>query len=161
MSLDGSLLKNYFSDENAYLGDDDFPFFLSWSVLWELDIHFPSFLLELLFELLLMSILPAVLNFISFFLEEIPWMKESHDLGRPFKVVITISTFSTSSSTTSSCSLIWETLVKYDCMVYAFWIFTFSNWFLKVIFQFMFFPWNNFVRESNIDLGVFREDKCL
>ena len=30
-------------------------------------------------------------------------MNESHDPGRPFKVVITTSTFSTSSSTTSGC----------------------------------------------------------
>ena len=61
-------------------------------------------------------------------------MKESHDPGRPFKVAITTSAFFTSSFTASSCSLIWETLVKYDCMVSAFWIFTFFNWFLKVIF---------------------------
>ena len=102
----------------------------------------------------------SLLNLISFFLAQIPWMKESHDLGRPFKVVITISAFSTSSSTASSCSLIWETLVKYYCMVSAFWIFTFFNWFLKVIFRFMFFPSNSLVRESNISLGVFREDTC-
>ena len=62
-----------------------------------------------------------------FLLAHIPRMNESHDLVRPFKVVITISTFSTSSSITSSCSLIWETLVKYGCMVSAFWIFTFFN----------------------------------
>ena len=69
-----------------------------------------------------------------FLLAQIPWMNESHDLGRSFKVVITNFAFSTSSSTTSSCSLIWETLVKYDCMVSAFWIFTFFNYFLKAIF---------------------------
>ena len=57
----------------------------------------------------------SLVNLISSFLAQIPWMKESHDLGRPFKVAITISTFSTSSSTASSCYLIWETLVKYDC----------------------------------------------
>ena len=60
-----------------------------------------------------------------FLLAHIPWMNESHDPERPFKVVITIS--SSSSSTTSICSLIWETLVKYDCMVFAFGIFTFFN----------------------------------
>ena len=93
-----------------------------------------------------------------FLLAHIPQMNESHDHGRrPFKVVITISAFSTS-STARSCSLIWETLVKYNCMVYAFWIFTFFNWFLKVIFWFMFFPSNSLVKESNISLGVFRED---
>ena len=75
-----------------------------------------------------------------FLLAHFPRMNESLDPGRPFKVVITIYVFSTSSSTASSCSLIWETLVKYDCMVSAFWIFTFFNWFLKVIFWFMFFP---------------------
>ena len=62
-----------------------------------------------------------------FLLAHIPWMNESHDPGRSFKVVITTSAFSTSSSTASSCSLIWETLVKYDCMISAFWIFTFFN----------------------------------
>jgi len=55
--------------------------------------------------------------------------------------------------------LIWETLVKYNCMVSAFRIFTFFNWFLKVIFRFMFFPSNSLVKESNI-FGVFREDTC-
>ena len=69
-----------------------------------------------------------------FLLEHIPWMNESHDPGRPFKVFITTFVFSTSSSTSSCCSLIGETLVKYDCMVFALWIFTFFNWFLKVIF---------------------------
>ena len=44
-------------------------------------------------------------------------------------------------------SLIWETLVKYDYMVSAFWIFTFFNWFLKVIYRFMFFPSNSLVKE--------------
>ena len=81
-----------------------------------------------------------------FLLAHIPWMNESHDPGRPFKVVITTSAFSTSSSTTSSCSLIWETLVKYDSMVSAFFIF--FNWFLEVIFRFMFFPSNSLVKES-------------
>ena len=47
------------------------------------------------------------------------------------------------------CSLIWETLVKYDCMASTFWIFTFFNCFLKVIFWFMFFPSNSLVKESN------------
>ena len=56
----------------------------------------------------------------------------------------------------SSCSLIWETLVKYECMVSAFWIFTFFTCFLKVIFWFMFFPWNSLAKESNI-FDVFGE----
>ena len=46
---------------------------------------------------------------------------------------------------------------KYDCMVSAFWIFTFLNWFLKVIFWCMFFPLNSLVKESSI-FSVFRED---
>ena len=85
-------------------------------------------------------------------------MNEFHDPGRTFKVVITTSTFSTSSSTASRCSLIWGTLIKYDCMVSAFWIFTFFNYLLKVIFWFM-FPSNSLVKKSNI-FGVFREDTC-
>ena len=64
-----------------------------------------------------------------------------------------------SSFTATSCSLIWETLVKYDCMVFAFWIFTFFNWFLKVIFWFLFFPSNSLVKESNI-FDVFKEETC-
>ena len=100
----------------------------------------------------------SLLKVTSFLLAQIPWMKESHDLGRPLKVVITISAFSTSSSTTSSFYLIWETLVKYDCMVSTFWIFTFFNCFLKVCF--MFFPSNSLVKEPNISFGVFREDTC-
>ena len=93
-----------------------------------------------------------------FLLAHIPRMNESHEPGRPIKVVITISALFTSSSTASSCSLIWETLVKYDCMVSALWILTFFNCFLKVIFWFMFFPSNILVKESNISLGVFREN---
>ena len=87
-------------------------------------------------------------------------MNEFHDIGRPFKVVITTSAFSTSSSTASSCFLIWDTLVKYDCMVSTLWIFTFFNYFLKVIFLFMFFPSNSLVKESNVSFGVFKEDTC-
>ena len=55
-----------------------------------------------------------------FLLEHIPCMNEFHDIWMPFKVAIATSTFSTSSSTATSCSLIWETLVKYDCKVSAF-----------------------------------------
>ena len=75
-----------------------------------------------------------------FLLPHIPHMNESHDPGRPFKVAITTFAFSTSSSIATSCSFIWETRLKYDYTVFAFWIFTFFNWFLKVIFWFMFFP---------------------
>ena len=86
-------------------------------------------------------------------------MNESHDPGRLFKVAITTSSFSTSSSTTTICSLIWETLVKYDYMVSTFRIFTFFNCFLKVIFWCMVFPSNSLVKESNI-FGLFREYTC-
>ena len=51
-----------------------------------------------------------------FLLAHIPRMNESHDPGRPFKV----AAFFTFSFTASSCSLIWETLVKYDCVVSSF-----------------------------------------
>ena len=51
----------------------------------------------------------SLLKVINFFLAHIPWIDESHDLGRPFKVVMTISPFAFS-STASSCSLIWATL---------------------------------------------------
>ena len=74
----------------------------------------------------------------DFLLVHIPCMNESHDLGKPFKVDITTFTFSTY-STPTSCYLIWETLVKYDCIVSAFWIFTFFNYFLIFIFWFMLF----------------------
>ena len=37
---------------------------------------------------------------------------------------------------------------SYDCMVSSFWIFTFFNWFLKVMFWFLFFPSNSLVKES-------------
>ena len=46
-----------------------------------------------------------------FLLAHIPHMNESHDPGRPFKVAITTFAFSTSSSTTTSCSLVWEMAV--------------------------------------------------
>ena len=90
----------------------------------------------------------------NFLLAHIPRMNESHDPGRPFKVATT-SAFSTFSSTATICSLILETLVKYDYMVSAFWIFTFFNCFLKFIFRV-----NSLVKESNISFGVFRKYTC-
>ena len=53
-----------------------------------------------------------------FLLAHIPWMNESHDPGRPFKMAITTSTFFISSSTASSCS--------------SFWIFTFFSLFSQI-----------------------------
>ena len=61
------------------------------------------------------SLLKVIISF-----WHIPRMNESHDTGRPFKVAITISILCTSSSTSSSWSLIWEKLVRFDCMVSAF-----------------------------------------
>ena len=122
-----------------------FIFLIAWGIFigsWELDLQFlPSSLFLLWIKLLfLCALFPESTEGNHFLSAHIPWLKESHDPGRPFKVAITTSVFSTSSSTTTSCSLIWETLVKYDCMVSAFWIFTFFNCFLKVIFWFMFYP---------------------
>ena len=133
-----------------------FIFLIAWVIFfewWELDLQLiPSYLLLLWVELLL---LPNSAESNHFLLENIPRMNESHDPGRPFKVAIT-----TSSSIATSCCLIWQTLVKYDYMVSAFWIFTFFNCFLKFILWFMFFPSNSLVKESNISFGVFREDTC-
>ena len=75
---------------------------------------------SLIMSFILCVLFPEPAESNHFLLTHIPWMNESHDPRRPFKVVITTSAFSTSSSTTSSCSFIWETLVKYDCMVSAF-----------------------------------------
>ena len=79
------------------------------------------------------SLLKVITSFWHIFLE---WMNPMI-LGGHSRWLSQLLAFSTSSSTASSCSLIWETLVKYDCMVSAFWIFTFFNWFLKVIFWFL------------------------
>ena len=126
---------------------ESFIFLIAWGIFfgrWELDncshILFSSYDSSFFFFLEF-----AESN--HFLLAHIPLMNESHDLRRSFKVVIATSAFSTSSSVASSCSLIWETLVNYDCMVSAFWIFTFFNYFLKVIFQFMFFPSNSLVKK--------------
>ena len=133
-------------------------FLIAWGIFfgsWELDLEFlPSSLFLLWVELLfLCALFPESTEGNHFLSAHIPWMNESH-------VFTTTSAFSTSSSTNTSCSLIWETLVKYDCMVSRFWIFTFFNYFLKVIFRFMFFPSNSLFKESNISFGVFREDTC-
>ena len=71
------------------------------------------------------SLLKVINSFWHTFLE---WMNPMILGGHSRRLsVITTFAFSTSSSTTSSCSLIWETPVKYDCMVSALWIFTFFN----------------------------------
>ena len=109
-----------------------FIFLITWGIFfgsWELDLQFlPSSIFLLLVELLfLCALFPESDEGNHFLLEHIPWMNESHDFRSTFKVVIISPAFSNSSSTASSCSLISETLVKYDYMVSAFWIFTFFN----------------------------------
>ena len=84
------------------------------------------------------SLLKVITSFWHTFLA---WM-DSHDSGRPFKVAITTSSFSISSSIASRC--------------FAFWIFTFFNYFLKAIFWFKFLSSNSLVKESNI-FSVFGE----
>ena len=127
-----------------------FIFLIAWGIFfewWELNLQLlPSFFFS--YYETSFFFFPKSTESNHFLLAWIPQMNESHDPWRPFKVAITTSAFSASSSTASRCSLIWETLVKYDCMVSAFWIFTFFNWFLKVIFRFMFFPSNSLVKES-------------
>ena len=106
-----------------------FIFLIAWGIFfewWELDLQLlPSFF----FSSYKMSFFffPESVESNCFLLAHIPWMNGFYDPGRPFKVAITTSVFSTSSSTSTSCSLIWETYVKYECMVSAFWIFTFFN----------------------------------
>ena len=97
----------------------------------------------------------SLLNLVIFILAHIPLMKESHYLGKPFKVVITTSASSTISPKDSNYSLIWDTLEKYDGMVFVFCIFTPLSWFLKVIILLMFFPSNRLVSSSNISFEVF------
>ena len=126
---------------------DFFIFLIAWGIFfgrWDLDLQLlPSFFFSSYETSFFFFPRSAESN--HSLLEHIPWMNEFYDPGRPFKVAITTSAFFTSSFTVSSCSLIWETLVKYDYMVFTFWIFTFFNWFLKVIFQFVFFPSNSLV----------------
>ena len=89
-------------------------FLISWGIFfewWELDLQLlPSY----------SSLLISRAEINHLLLAYILHMNESHDPGRPFKVSITTSSFSTSSSITTSCSLIWETLLKYNCMISAF-----------------------------------------
>ena len=62
------------------------------------------------------SLLKVITSFFHTFLE---W-RNPMILGGHSRWLSQFSAFSTSSSTTSCCSLIWETLVKYYCMVSAF-----------------------------------------
>ena len=95
-----------------------FIFLIAWGIFfesWAVDLQlFPSSLLLLWVELHLVCALPEV-SWSNYFLNGyIPWMNESHDPGRPFKVVITIFAFSTSSSTPSSCSC-WVYVIFFAC----------------------------------------------
>ena len=99
-----------------------------------------------------------MLNLVSFLIGHIPLMKYSQSLGIPFKVVITTYFSSTMSPIASIYPFIWDNLMKYDCIVSPFWIFTPLGWFLKLIILLMLFPLNRFVRGSNISFGVFFDD---
>ena len=116
-----------------------FIFLITWEIFfewWELDLQLlPSS------SSLLISLAESNHLLLAYILR----MNESHDHGRPFKVAITTSAFSASSSTASRC--------------YAFWIFTFFNYFLKSFFWITFLSSNILMKESNI-FGVFREDTC-
>ena len=74
---------------------ESFIFLIAWAIFfesWELDLQLlPSSLLLLWVDIFLMCILPRVYWRNHFLLAHIRRMNESHDLGRPFKVVITIS----------------------------------------------------------------------
>ena len=95
---------------------ESFIFFVAWGIFfrwWEL-------LLQLLPSSLLVFFFPESTESNHFLLAHIPWMNESHDPGRPFKLDITTTELFTSSFIATSCSLIWETFLKHDCMVSAF-----------------------------------------
>ena len=113
---------------------DFFIFLIAWEIFfewWELDLQFlPSFFFSS-YETSFFFFLESTESN-HFLLAHIPWMDESYGPGRPFKQVITTSSFSTSSSTASSCS--------------AFWIFTFFNCFLNSIFWFMFLYSNSLIK---------------
>ena len=100
----------------------------------------------------------GLLNLVNFLIAYIPLMKESHSLERPFRVVITTSSSSTISPMASNCSLIRDTLEKYDCMVSSFCIFTHLSCFLKVILLLMFLLSNRLVGALNISFRVFFKD---
>ena len=91
-----------------------FIFLIAWGIFFESLIFSCSHILFSYYESSFFFF-PEFAESNQFLLAHIPWMNESHDPGKPFKVAIT-----TSSSTATSCSLIWETLVKYDSMVSAF-----------------------------------------
>ena len=138
-----------------------FPFFVCDSKVWSsLSFKFSS-----LFAILSSSYTHSscthsshnILNLVNFLLAHTPLLKESHSLGKPFKVVITIFSSSTMSLIDSNFYLIWYTLVKYDCMVSSFCIFTFLSWFLKIIFPLIFLPSNRLDSVANNFFGFFIE----
>ena len=92
-----------------------FIFLIAWGIFFECEIFIFSFshLLFPYYELsfFLCALFPEFAEMNHFLMAHIPWMNESHDPGRPFKVAISTSAFFTSSFTTSSCYLIWETLI--------------------------------------------------
>ena len=113
----------------SYASDKvDKRFFKSWVL------HIPHCLRDLLWMMRawssVSSIFPSLLmNLASssswsllkcnhFLLEHIPWMNEFHDFGRPFKVAIT---------TSAPLQVVLDLRDSYNCMISAFWIFTFFN----------------------------------
>ena len=84
-----------------------FIFLITWGIFfgsWELDLKFLRSSLFLLWvELLfLCALFPESTEGNHFLSIHIPWMNESHGLGRLFKVAITTSAFFTSSFTASN-----------------------------------------------------------
>ena len=94
---------------------------LFWSELWDLGLQFlPSYPLLLWIELLLVCILSIVCwKRSTYFLHIILEWTSPMILGGHKNLAFSLNA--------SSCSLIWETLVKWGCMVFEFCIFTFLS----------------------------------
>ena len=122
-----------------------FIFLIAWGIffeLWNLYLQLlPSSFLLLWFEHLLVCALPGVfLKVITSFWHTFLELRNPMILGGHSRWLSQLIHYPLLLLPLQVVLLIWDTLVKYDCMVSVFWIFTFFNWFLKVIFWFMFFP---------------------
>ena len=74
---------------------ESFIFLITWGILfelWEIDLQLLPYSTYLIMSWASFCVHSSQILFkvINFLLEHIPWMNESHDLGRPSKVVITI-----------------------------------------------------------------------
>ena len=129
---------------------ESFIFLIAWGIFfesWELDLQLLLFsYYDLSFFLCSLFLDSTEGN--HFLLAHIPRMNESHDIGRPFKVVIITSAFSTSSSTASSCSA-WSPHSSYS-----------SNSFSKSSFNLCSSLQIAWSRNKNFSLGVFSEQTC-